>query len=127
MKTIGGAASDMSHPGWKRAKRDAGATCSRDTHAPTGPCILGRMSQTVNQGKWRFAMVVLGLALAGSPLLASAQHARGKPPGQSGGQQAPGGQSRPGVPEFDATAAGAVAALLAGGGVLLARRRKKGS
>jgi hypothetical protein len=58
------------------------------------------------------AALLLGAALLVAPLSADAQqHHRGR--------------ERRGVPEFDASAVGAIAALVAGGGVLLARRRSK--
>jgi hypothetical protein len=58
------------------------------------------------------AALLLGIALLAAPLSASADSRDGR-------------RARRGVPEFDASAVGAIAALVAGGGVLLARRRTK--
>jgi LPXTG-motif cell wall-anchored protein len=64
------------------------------------------------------ALLVLAVALPAAALADKDKH------GGSGGSNNRGGGKGHGVPEFDVTAVGAIAALIAGGGIVLARRRK---
>jgi LPXTG-motif cell wall-anchored protein len=64
------------------------------------------------------ALLVLAVALPAVALADQNKH------GGSGNSNNRGGGKGHGVPEFDVTAVGAIAALIAGGGIVLARRRK---
>jgi hypothetical protein len=61
------------------------------------------------------ALLVLAFALPAAALADKNESSRGDHRGGGKGH---------GVPEFDATAVGAIAAVIAGGGIVLARRRR---
>ena len=64
--------------------------------------------------------ILCAMAILALPDGAAAQSASGRDSRGRGHERS---TTRPGVPEFDPSSAGAIAALIAGGAVILARRR----